>query len=163
MPFCPKCQCIVYGYLCTVCGDIPATQSPSEAADGRERAAAYCYALGPLSAAYFLMSPKHRDSVRIRFHAWQSILWSVALAVLLGLYYQLASVLDSRIGIVKFDDIGKEFPRFLVGAAVSIVSIMVLPSAAIGFWLNLLTRANRDGMRQVGVIGKLATRCAARK
>ena len=160
MPFCPKCQCNVYGYLCTRCGSVPATQSPIEVADERDRATAYCYALGPLSAAYFLISPKHSENVTIRFHAWQSILCSIAMVVLLGLYYWLASTIDSRIGTVKFDDIGKEFPRFLLGAAVGVVSVMIVPAAAISLWLILLTAANRDGTCQVPILGKLAAKWA---
>lgn len=159
--YCPRCQMSVQGLLCPSCGGVPAAQSPAELAEVRSRVAVYCYVGGPFTALYYLKSADHGVNPVIRFHAWQSLLCSLALAATLGLYYGVASFAQAKIGLVSFDNIGREFPRFAAGMLVTMVSILIVPGAAVAFWINLLTWAGRGGMRRVPVLGDLAARMSA--
>ena len=52
-----------------------------------------CYILGPLSALFFLYSRRYRLNPFIRFHAWQSIFFSLGSFLALSLIIGLSLVL----------------------------------------------------------------------
>lgn len=128
MPFCPKCGTNVNGSFCGNCGTAigaapPPPQSPpysapppgaAPAATGltENMACALCYLLSFITGIIFLALAPYNQSARVRFHAWQAILFGVAwflfwivfsfvTAFIPGMYLMFAMV-RSLIGLAGF-------------------------------------------------------------
>ncbi|MBL8177028.1 MAG: hypothetical protein JNK48_20310 [Bryobacterales bacterium] len=52
-----------------------------------------CYILGPVSALFFLLSHRYRTSRFVRFHAWQSIFFSLGAVVAIALAIAVSALL----------------------------------------------------------------------
>lgn len=86
MPFCPQCGTNVNGSFCPTCGTAIGTPPPGAAAPGpvaapgltENMACALCYLAGFVTGILFLVITPYNQSARVRFHAWQSILFNVA-------------------------------------------------------------------------------------
>lgn len=129
MPFCPKCGTNVNGSFCPNCGTSVASPPPGPppgappsgqyvpppaAAPGltENMACAFCYLLGFITGIIFLALTPYNQSARVRFHAWQSILFGAAwfafwivfsfvTAFVPGMYLMFA-MLRSLIGLAGF-------------------------------------------------------------
>jgi uncharacterized membrane protein len=109
MPFCAKCGAAVQGRFCATCGQPAGTGQPplpnqfpppppgaGAAGLTENAAAACCYLLFAVTGVVFLILPPYNQNRLIRFHAFQSVLvtvaWLVAstaigiLVSILGLY-----------------------------------------------------------------------------
>lgn len=93
MPQCPRCGAHAQGRFCAACGSpLPAeTAAPPPPSPGppplaaagltENAAAALCYALGVLTGVLFLVLEPYNRNRTIRFHAFQSIFFWVAVVV----------------------------------------------------------------------------------
>lgn len=86
MPFCPKCGTNVNGTFCGNCGTAigapppgpPPGVSPAAAGLTENMACALCYLLSFITGIIFLALTPYNQSARVRFHAWQAILFGAA-------------------------------------------------------------------------------------
>jgi uncharacterized membrane protein len=105
-------------------------------------ASALCYLLGPITGILFLVIEPHNKSAGVRFHAWQSILFSLAWIVF-------------WIGMA-----------FLTGA-LSFVGLLLLPFelliglAGFCFWLFLMWKAYQGQKFVIPIVGPIAEQQAA--
>ena len=85
MPFCPACGASVNGQFCPKCGSaatVPAgvaiAAAPAANAGLTENAVgALCYLGGVVTGIIFLVIAPYNQNPRIKFHAFQSILFSL--------------------------------------------------------------------------------------
>lgn len=89
MTFCANCGFPISGKYCGQCGTAagppPKMIDPEEPVDEAlpdNAAAALSYMLGPVTAALFLSLDKYNRSPFVRFHAWQSMLFSCSVTCL---------------------------------------------------------------------------------
>jgi uncharacterized membrane protein len=86
MSFCPACGVPVDGRFCPKCGSAAGiiagaayAASPVDSAGLAENAAgALCYLGGLITGIVFLVIPPYNQNPRIKFHAFQSILFNLA-------------------------------------------------------------------------------------
>ena len=82
MPFCASCGTSIDGRFCARCGAAAGAVGPPATAAtvglAENAAGALCYGLGILTGILFLVLQPYSLNPRIRFHAWQSILFSIA-------------------------------------------------------------------------------------
>ncbi len=149
MPFCPNCGTQNSGSFCTQCGTpIPAAPGSSggfaappqsAAATGLSDnvAGALCYVLGLITGILFLAITPYNQNPRVRFHAWQSVLLTVAWCVF---WFALAIVTG--------------FMHFL--ALLLIPVEMLIGFAGFCLWLFLMWKAYNGEIFEVPVIGGIA-------
>jgi uncharacterized membrane protein len=146
MPFCPACGASVDGVFCPKCGaaaTVPAgpvlVAAPATNASLAENAAgALCYLGGLITGIVFLVIPPYNHNPRIRFHAFQSILFS--LVWMLGWFVIMA--------------VGMILP-FSISVMLSLFS-MLLWGGGLLIWLLLLWKAYQGETLSLPVIGGVA-------
>src|SRR5450631_3250824 len=113
MPFCPACGASVNGQFCPKCGaaaTVPAGAGfaavPAATAGLTENAVgALCYLGGVLTGIIFLVVAPYNQNPRIKFHAFQSILfnlvWALAWFALIPLGMLLPYGLSSLLSLLS--------------------------------------------------------------
>ncbi len=144
MPFCPNCGAQAEGKFCPQCGASleagtqGAQSTPPPAATGMTDnvAGALCYLLGFITGIIFLAVAPYNARKEVRFHAFQSILLSVAWIVLWVV-----------IGVV------------LPWAAYLVISPLV-SLAGLALWLYLMWKTYQNQRVVLPVIGEMALKQA---
>jgi uncharacterized membrane protein len=102
MPFCPKCGAQTEGTFCGQCGSaMGQAPAPAQGAGLTDNAAgALCYLAGFITGIIFLVLAPYNASPRVRFHAWQSIGFSVAVIIVNIVLSILTAVTAGILGLV---------------------------------------------------------------
>jgi uncharacterized membrane protein len=160
MAFCASCGASVEGKFCAKCGTplaagtpppagaAPSSSAPPQAASGMSQnvAAALTYVLGLITGIIFLvLEPYNRDRL-VRFHAFQSIFFNVAV---IGVYIVLMIVGSILGAVIPF-----------VGAALIGVLSLVVWLGSIVLWVVLIIKAYGGTKLVLPVIGPLAEKQA---
>ena len=155
MPFCANCGSQVDGRFCPKCGAAvaggagpaaPPAGAPSPAATPYASAtpvgltdnvaSALCYSVGFITGILFLVLAPYNQNPKIRFHAFQSIFYSVFAIALRMVFWMMALVSGGWLLL---------YPVFmLIG-----LGLFVL-------WLVLLIKAYQDQKLVLPIIGPLA-------
>lgn len=146
MQFCPACGASIDGPFCPKCGaaaTVPAgavfVAAPAANAGLAENAAgALCYLGGLITGIVFLVIAPYNQNPRIRFHAFQSILFSLVWT--LGWFVIVAA------GIIL---------PFSIAVMLSLFS-MLLWGGGLLIWLLLLWKAYQGETLSLPVIGGIA-------
>ena len=146
MSFCPACGASVDGSFCPKCGG--AAGVPAGAAYGAVPAAnagltenavgALCYLGGILTGIVFLVIPPYNQNPRIKFHAFQSILFN--LAWMLGWFAMIP--------------LGMLLP-FGLSLLLSLFSLLLWGGGLL-LWLFLMVKAYQGNTLSLPVIGAIA-------
>jgi len=149
MAFCPNCGAQVEGKFCASCGKPvgEATGGPAGAtatAGGLQDnvAAALCYLLGVITGVLFLVIEPYNKNREIRFHAFQSIFFCIAVFVI---YIVLTIV-------------GTVLP--VVGWIISGLLTVVVWLGSLVLWLLLMWKAYNRHRWVLPVIGPMAEKQA---
>lgn len=154
MPFCPKCGTNVNGSFCPNCGTSVAAPPPgpppgapppgqytppAAAAPGltENMACAFCYLLTFITGILFLVIAPYNQSARVRFHAWQAILFGAA-------WFIFSIGLSVLFGILPYMGMMYLMLRSLLGLAM------------FAFWLFLMYKAYQGEHFEIPVIGPFA-------
>ncbi len=148
MPYCPSCgtQVPEGGRFCPQCGanmgagEPPQPRPPAASGLQPNLAALFSYVLGFITGIIFLMIEPYKRDKFVRFHAFQSIFFSLA-------YF----VVWISLGIIDV-----ALPHFLVW-------MILWPIIALGFfvlWLVLLFKAYNNERFKLPVIGDMAEKYA---
>lgn len=124
-------------------------------------AAALAYAAGFISGIAFLVVEPYKRDAFVRFHAWQSLLFSLAWIV----FWMPWSIFTSTLigGLVVT---GMGGPQ--AGAAISFLPLLItalnrlLGLAGFVYWIHLLYKAYSNQRYEIPVIGKFAAVQAGR-
>jgi uncharacterized membrane protein len=152
VPFCPRCGAGIpeQAAYCPSCGNsFPGANRGAAAGQGKgletNIAAALTYVLGFVTGILFLLWDPYRRDRFVRFHAFQSIAYSVAYLVFWTIY--------SRIVL---------FGLFTFGPLWSILSILgtLISLAAFLFWLFLMYKAYNYAQYRVPFLGEFAAKQA---
>lgn len=151
MAFCPNCGANVEGRFCAKCGTAVAGQGPSptppmgsttSAGLTDNVASALCYLLGFITGILFLVLEPYNRNREIRFHAFQSIFFNLAVIAL--------SIALTIITMV--------LPWFM-GAIISLLSLL-LWLAVLGVWIYLMVKAFSGQKVVLPIIGPMAEKQA---
>ncbi len=155
MAFCPNCGSQVEGRFCAKCGAAVAAEAgaatavppPAAQASGlaENMASALCYALGLLTGVLFLVLAPYNTNRTIRFHAFQSIFWNVAIIVV-----------DIVLAIV----FGVLIHVPVIGPLVALAVWPVFALACFASWLFLMYKAYNNEKFMLPVIGPIAEKQA---
>ncbi len=159
MPFCASCGSPVDGKFCPKCGaavgnagppsgnPAPSVAPPQAASRmGSNVAGALCYVLGLITGILFLvLEPYNRDR-EVRFHAFQSILFNLALVAI----YIVLGILGSVMGAVV--------P--VAGAALIGLVSLVLWLGSLVLWIVLIVKTYGGARIVLPVIGEIAAKQA---
>jgi uncharacterized membrane protein len=105
-----------------------------------------CYILGFITGIIFLVIEPYKNDKFVRFHAFQSIFFNVALIVFWIAYSILASILT----LVSVGILG------LVMAGLG----LLISLAAFAYWIFLMYKAYNNELYKIPFIGDLATKQA---
>ena len=130
--------------FCPVCGHSVSHEAAGAPRDKLLAGVAY---IGILPAAVILLIPPLRKSKFVRFHAWQSLLFSAA-AALMGLALKLFFVIFTIIPIVGF---------LLAWLCLGIGSLGIAV-----LWIVLFVKAVLGQYFELPLIGPMAARLASR-
>jgi uncharacterized membrane protein len=162
MSFCPTCGASVDGRFCPKCGSAaampagavnaaaPAITMDAAAASGagagltENAASALCYLGGLITGIVFLAIAPYNQNPRIKFHAFQSILFSLVWA--LGWFMIVA------VGIIL---------PFSMSVMVSLFSVLLWGGVLL-IWLLLLWKAYQGETLSMPVIGDIAHKQAGK-
>ena len=160
MPFCPSCGAPVEGKFCAKCGSpveggaappgggpAPSTAPPqASSAMAPNIAGALAYVLGLITGIVFLvLEPYNRDR-SVRFHAFQSIFYNLAVIVI----YIVLMIVGSVVGSVV--------PLF--GAALIGMVSLLLWLASLVLWVLLIVKTYGGSKIVLPVIGPMAEKQA---
>ena len=161
MPFCQKCGTEVSedAAFCGSCGapissgagDVPPTKpSPREAGSSLAPnvAALLAYVLGFITGIIFLVLDPYKNDRFVRFHAYQSIFFSVALTVFW--------ILWNGIFWSMFMSVGFMWP------ILNLVSTLVSLGALV-MWIFLMYKAYNNERFMIPIIGEFADRQAGQQ
>jgi uncharacterized membrane protein len=163
--FCPKCGNSVEGRFCQKCGADVGAASPAAGYPGgppvstggiagispapvasagltENTASALCYIVGLITGIIFLVMAPYNQNPRIRFHAFQSILFHIAFFVA----WIVATVVIMIVGMV----LGS-----VMSAMVSLLGL-VLWLGGLAVWLLLMWKAFQGQTLVLPIVGKLA-------
>ena len=154
MAFCAKCgaQMAEGTTFCGACGAAArgagAASSPATASTGMSAnvAGLLAYILGFITGIIFLVMEPYKNDKFVRFHAFQSIFYSV---VVIG-FHILWSILTGILGILTLGFLG------LVMVLISLLISLVF----FGFWIFLMYKAYQNVLYKAPVIGDLAAKQA---
>jgi uncharacterized membrane protein len=162
MPFCANCGAPADGRLCTKCAALPETVAGGDAhpqanvpslsgsATGASMsdnvAGALCYLLGFITGILFLNLEPYSKRQSVRFHAFQSIFFSVGW---IALSIALTTILLTLEAAVPLWFIFLPL-RVLIGLAGFVL------------WLFCMYKAYTDGCYQLPVVGEFALKEATR-
>ena len=161
MSYCPNCKIDTEGYLCNRCGNPLAQQSPGQAERGQRLAGAGCYALGPLSAIYYLQYSDYRDLASVRFHAWQSMLFSGAAILLYLAWWTAISLAGQRIQAAGLGNWDLHPEVFLISMGLGILGILVIHGGILILWIVLMAKAYAGAAIRLPILGAVAATKAA--
>jgi uncharacterized membrane protein len=130
---------------CPVCG-LAVSETPT-AVNSRDRALGALAYIGLLPAIILLLIPLLRSNRFVRFHSWQSVLFTIASA-LLGLALKLLFVIFSILPVVGF---------LLAWLSLGIGSMGLFI-----LWIVLLIKAALGHSYQLPLIGPMAEQLATR-
>lgn len=159
MPFCATCGAQVEGRFCAKCGSTVASAGPGPGAGPQPMgqpmatsapmadnvASALCYALGFITGIIFLVIAPYNQNRTVRFHAFQSIFFNVAL---IAVEIALSIVFSIMFHILHF--------LALLGALIWPVFFL----AIFGLWLYLMFSAYQGKTVVLPIIGPLAQKQA---
>ena len=150
MAYCPQCGTASSDRFCPNCGAAMPTQGaappppPGAPAAGAQAggltdnvAGALCYILGLLTGILFLILAPYNQNPRVKFHAWQSILFNVAwiaIWIVLGIVSTVMSVF----------------------ALILIPIYGLLGLGAFILWLFLMWKAYNNVLWEIPIIGPFA-------
>ncbi len=158
MPFCANCGTNATGAFCPNCGTPIAAPPPNQgyappsgqynnqsnaqapAGLSDNAASALCYLLGFITGILFLVMAPYNTKPNVKFHAWQSILFSVAW-VIFSIAVQM--VLGTILTMLH-----------LWGLTFALSSLVSL--AGFCFWLFLMFKAYQNEPFEIPVIGSFA-------
>jgi uncharacterized membrane protein len=159
MAACPKCGSTISddSSFCNVCGAAvtsapPATPpNPAETANAglsSNAAAALSYLLGLITGIIFLVLDPYKKDEFVRFHAFQSIFFNVALIVFSILWSMVAGIMLSILHIL--------------GALFGLIGGLIYLAFFV-FWLFLMYKAYNKQRFMIPFIGDLAAKQAAKE
>ena len=143
MAFCASCGSQMDGQVCPKCG-AAGSGGAAESSSGLTEnvASALCYLFWWLTGVIFLVLAPYNKNPRIKFHAFQAILASVALA---ALFIGLSIItIFMPVGIIV-----------LIG-----LLQMLLWLVCLALWLFLMYKAYQGSRLVLPVIGPMAEQCA---
>ena len=160
MPFCPSCGASVEGKFCPKCGapvsgsgpaapfsPSPGAPPPQAGSSGlsNNAAGALAYALGFITGILFLLLEPYNRDREVRFHAFQSIFFSVGLFAI----HIVLMILSMIVGSVT-----------LIGAGLfGLLSLLVWLGSVV-LWLLLIVKTAGGSKIVLPVIGPLAQKQA---
>jgi uncharacterized membrane protein len=156
MAFCPSCGTQAEGRFCPKCGTpigdagatpgaTPHPMAPVQSAGmGDNLAGALCYFLGLLTGILFLVLEPYNKNKTIRFHAFQSIFFNVAL-IGVDIVLIIVGTILSHI----------TFLGFILVLVWPLFSLVIL-----GLWLFLMYKAYNNEKFKLPIIGDLAEKQA---
>ena len=153
MAFCAKCgTALTEGTsFCASCGTPvgpaaggPAAPAAAATAMSSNVAGLLCYILGFVTGIIFLVIEPYKNDKFVRFHAFQSIFFNVALIVFWIVYMIVVSIL----GIVSFG---------ILGVALGLVGLIIF-LAILGYWIFLMYKAYSNELYKIPFIGDLAAK-----
>jgi uncharacterized membrane protein len=154
MAYCARCGEQMEGQFCPKCGaqagvapvmpfDRAGATGSVESGLGVNGASALCYLFGFVTGIVFLVLPPYNQDRRVRFHAFQSIFLSVAVAVLhIGI-----TIMSAMLGVVSF--------------SLSVLMTALHAVVSLGFflvWLYMMWKSYQGETVVLPVIGELAQR-----
>jgi uncharacterized membrane protein len=153
MAFCPNCGAQVEGRFCARCGtqvadsapgSVPPPPPPSSVSVGMTDnvASALCYLLFFVTGILFLVLEPYNRNRNVRFHAFQSIFFTVALVVL-----------STSLTIITLI-----LPWFM-GAVISLIGL-VLWLGFFAVWVYLMFKAYNNQKIVLPVVGPMAEKQA---
>jgi len=122
----------------------PAAPAAAATAMSSNVAGLLCYILGFVTGIIFLVIEPYKDDKFVRFHAFQSIFFNVALIVFWIVYMIVVSIL----GIVSFG---------ILGVALGLVGLIIF-LAILGYWIFLMYKAYSNELYKIPFIGDLAAK-----
>jgi uncharacterized membrane protein len=155
MAYCSKCGAPMQGQVCLRCG-APAGANPvvpfakgggsGIGALSVEAASAFCYLGGLLTGVLFLLLPPYNQDKRVRFNAFQSILLSLAVAVL----HTGITIVSRMLGVISLGlGVGLSRLHGVVNLGFFVVSIYVMWKCVQGIKV-MLPRIGQVAERQAG-------------
>ena len=144
---CPNCDAPMpdVSAFCPACG-LSLAETPG-AIDSRDRALGALAYVGLIPAVVLLLIPALRGNRFVRFHSWQSVLFTIA-SMLLGLALKLLFVVLAILPVVGF---------LLAWLSLGIGSMGIFI-----LWLVLLVKAALGNYYQLPLIGPFAEQLATR-
>ena len=157
MTICPKCGASAEGRFCPSCGaavSAPAADaSQSGAAPQPARAeglsenvaSALCYLAGFITGILFLVLEPYNRNPKIRFHAFQAILFSVSMIVI----WMVWTFISGALMALPF-----------VGVFISGLVALAISLASLAAWLFLMWKAYNGQKFVLPVVGPIAEKQA---
>jgi uncharacterized membrane protein len=154
MAFCAKCgaQLAEGVTFCGACGApvgaAPGAAPPAAASSGMTSnvAGLLTYVLGFITGIIFLVIDPFKNDKFVRFHAFQSIFFNVAIVA----FWIVYTILSTILGIVSFGVLG--IVMALVGLLISLLILV--------YWIFLMYKAYNNEQYMIPYIGQLAAKQA---
>lgn len=152
MAFCAKCgaQLNVGATFCGSCGTPVSAARGSAPAAGAGSAMAsnvaglLTYILGFITGIIFLVIEPYKNDKFVRFHAFQSIFFNVAIIV----FWIVYTILSTILGIVSFG---------ILGVVMAILGLLIA-LAILLYWIFLMYKAYSNERYMIPFIGGLAAK-----
>ncbi len=106
---------------------------------------ALCYSLGFITAIFFLIPKKNRGDYNIKYHAFQSILFSTMYALYIILYLVILRLI---------------YPNNLTSTKTITILLLIIHSMFFYIWLHLIIKSYNNENVKLPIIGKLSSLAA---